>query len=85
MVDRNLVALAANDPSGLPLAGAARFTENGRQLELGEGLWRTASGIPDHDYAYVEDDETGQIGWLGIVDEVGAPRSSSCGSACASG
>ena len=71
MVDRYLVALAANDPSGLPLAAAARFTENGRQLELGEGLWRAASGIPDHDYAYVEDDEAGQIGWLGVVDEGG--------------
>jgi len=69
IVDRYLVALAANDPSGLPLATAARFTENGRRLELGEGLWGTASGIPDHDYAYVEDDDAGQIGWLGVVDE----------------
>ena len=69
MVDRYLVALAANDPSGLPLAAAARFTENGRQLELGEGLWATASGIPEHDYAYVEDVEAGQVGWLGAVDE----------------
>lgn len=71
LLDRYLVALAAKDPSALPLAAAARFTQNGRQLELGEGLWRTASGIPDHDYAYVEDDEAGQIGWLGVVDEGG--------------
>ena len=73
MVDRYLAALAANDPSGLPLAAQVRFTENGRQLELGEGLWRTASGTPEHDYAYVEDGEAGQIGWLGVVDEGGHP------------
>ena len=71
MVDRYLVALAANDPSALPLAAGARFTQNGRQLELGEGLWRTASGIPDHDYAYVEDEQDGQISWFGVVAEGG--------------
>jgi len=69
MVDRYLAALAAHDPSRLPLAADARFTENGRQLGLGEGLWRTASGIPDHDYAYVEDCKVGQICWFGVVDE----------------
>ena len=72
-LDRYLVALAANDPSGLPLAAGARFTENGRALALGEGLWSTASGIPDHDYAYVEDAVAGQIGWLGALDEGGRP------------
>ena len=73
MIDRYLSALAANDPSGLPLAAQVRFTQNGLRLELGEGLWRTATGIPDHDYAYVEDGEASQIGWLGVVDEGGHP------------
>jgi len=68
-IDRYLVALAANDPAGLPLAPGARFTENGRRLALGEGLWRTASGIPGHDYAYVEDESEGQLAWFGVVDE----------------
>lgn len=71
IVDRYLVALAANDPSGLPLAAGARFTENGRRLALGEGLWRTASGVPDHDCACVEDEVAGQIGWWGAVDVEG--------------
>ena len=73
VIDRYLSALAANDPSGLPLAARVRYTENGRRLELGEGLWRTASGIPAHDYAYVEDGEAGQIGWFGVVDEGARP------------
>jgi hypothetical protein len=34
-----LDALAAHDPSKLPLAKSARYTENGRELKLGDGMW----------------------------------------------
>jgi hypothetical protein len=40
-LDDYLGALAAHDPSRLPLAPDVIFTENGRLLELGEGAWRT--------------------------------------------
>jgi hypothetical protein len=40
------VALAAHDPTLLPLASAAKFTENGKTLELGQaGLWKTAGAL----------------------------------------
>jgi hypothetical protein len=72
-MDRYLAALARRDPSGLPVTQDVRFTENGQELELGKGLWATASRVPDHDYAYVVDDGGAQIGWIGVVDEHDRP------------
>jgi hypothetical protein len=37
-------ALVAHDPSTLPLAESVKFTEDSRALQLGEGLWQTATG-----------------------------------------
>jgi hypothetical protein len=42
LVDRYFEALAAHDPSGLPLAPNARSTENGADVAVGKGLWQTA-------------------------------------------
>ena len=42
LVDRYFVALAAHDPSGLPLAPNVRSTENGVEVAVGKGLWQTA-------------------------------------------
>jgi hypothetical protein len=38
-VDQYLAALAEQDPSKLPLAKNARYTENGQELKLGDGMW----------------------------------------------
>lgn len=35
-------ALAAHDSARLPLAASPKYTENGKTLQLGEGLWKTA-------------------------------------------
>lgn len=40
-----LKALVAHRPGALPLARGARFTENGQELKLGEGLWKSATGL----------------------------------------
>ena len=72
-MDGYLAALAARDPSGLPVAYGVRHTENGQELGLGKGIWGTATRVPDHDYAHVEDDGGGQIGWIGVVDEHDRP------------
>lgn len=42
LVERYFAALADHDPSTLPLAAQVRATENGVELGVGEGLWRTA-------------------------------------------
>lgn len=43
MVTQYLDALVAHDASRLPLAEKVRFTEDGRELKLGEGLWKTVT------------------------------------------
>jgi hypothetical protein len=72
-VDRYLAALAANDPTRLSVADGARFTENGQELDLGTGLWATATRVAENDYAWVADERRSQIGWIGVVDEHGRP------------
>jgi hypothetical protein len=45
MLTSYLNALIAHDPRTLPLAANARFTEDTVERPLGEGLWKTASGL----------------------------------------
>src|SRR3954465_10630706 len=44
-MDGYLAALKSHRSGALPLAPGARFTENGQELKLGDGIWRTVSGI----------------------------------------
>jgi hypothetical protein len=41
-VDDYFEALVIHDPSKLPVSSSVKFTENGKQIALGEGLWKTA-------------------------------------------
>lgn len=43
-----LAALAAKDVTRLPLTPGVRFTENGSELALGDGLWGTVEGLLDY-------------------------------------
>lgn len=72
MVDRYLEALVAHDPARLPLAQGVRFTEDGQELRLGDGLWATASA-PGRYKLTVADPEDGQAGFYGTVFENGKP------------
>ena len=40
-----LGAMVKHDPSAAPVAKDYRFTENGIDLKLGDGLWKTADGL----------------------------------------
>ncbi len=44
-IDAYFRALAAHDPTSLPLADDVKFTENGEVLELGQGLWQSAGTV----------------------------------------
>jgi len=72
MIDQYLAALVAHDPARLPLARVVRFTENGQELHLGDGLWGTATA-PGKYRLYVADPEDGQVGLYGTVIEDDTP------------
>ena len=72
LVDQYIAAMVAHDPERLPLAQGVRFTENGQELRLGDGLWATASA-PGHYKLFADDPEDGQVGFYGTVFENGTP------------
>jgi hypothetical protein len=60
LADDYLSALVAHDPTPLPVSAQLRFTENGRVLRLGEGLWRTARAL-GHYRVYVTDTSSSSV------------------------
>src|SRR5690242_19738955 len=71
-VDKYLDAVVAHDASQVPVTKFVKFTENGQQLELGDGFWRTATARGKYKF-YVDDVPAGQVGFLGTMEEAGQP------------
>jgi hypothetical protein len=71
-VDRYLAALVAHDPARLPVTKDVRFTENGQRLRLGDGLWRTMTGLGTF-RMLVPDTATERVAFLGSIREAGMP------------
>lgn len=69
-IDQFLEALAGNDPSGLPLADDVIFVENNQRLELGDGSWRTITGLGKYRH-YFADPKTGQVAVITVIEENG--------------
>jgi hypothetical protein len=67
-VDRYLDAVVAHQPSRLPLAPGVRFTEDGQQLLIGDGLWRTMRS-KGHYRLFVTDVPAGQVAFFGSIEE----------------
>jgi hypothetical protein len=67
-VDRYLDALLAHQPSLLPVAPGVRFTEDGQQLLLGDGLWNTMHA-KGHYRLFVTDVPAGQVAFFGSIQE----------------
>ena len=72
IVDQYLAAIVAHDPSKLPHSENVKYTENNVELQLGDGLWATATGIGTYKL-YMDDPTAGQVGFFGIVEEDGHP------------
>lgn len=70
--EQYLKALVAHDPSRAPISQHARYTENGVELLMPDGLWRIASGIGTY-RLHVADPETGSLGFFATMEENGAP------------
>lgn len=73
LVDDYMAALVAHDASGLAFAPDAVFVENVESKKVGEGLWQTASAVAGDFKIYVPDPAAGQVGFLGMMQENGAP------------
>jgi hypothetical protein len=71
IADFYLDAMAKHDPSDLQLTDSFKFTENGRELKLGEGFWKTAGKSTYRLYAL--DPQSGNVGVQAVVSEKGAP------------
>lgn len=72
IADRYAEALLAGESSDLPWAQRVRFTENDVALMVGDGLWGTATRLDDAPFK-LADPATGNVLWLGIVEEHGDP------------
>jgi hypothetical protein len=73
LVDSYLAAVVAHDPSRVSLAPEAKFVENIVPMKPGEGLWKTASALPTTFRIYVPDPVSGQVGFMGVMQEDGKP------------
>jgi hypothetical protein len=73
LVDDYLAALVAHDPSRVAFAADARFVENIKATKIGDGLWKTASAAPTTFKIYVPDPVSGQVGFMGVMQEGGKP------------
>jgi hypothetical protein len=71
VADLYFKALEQHNPSLLPLAPNAKYTETGAPAKLGDGLWRTA-GAPSYRLE-IYDPETGGIGLDAVVPDAGVP------------
>jgi hypothetical protein len=65
-----LQALVSHDPAKMAVARNLKYTENGVRLNLGDGLWQTASAMPSYRLDVI-DEEAGQVGLLGRISENG--------------
>jgi hypothetical protein len=70
IADLYFEALAAHDPARLPLAPNLKYTETGIVKPLGQGLWKTAEGLPRY-RLNLYDPETGGIGIHAVLKERG--------------
>ena len=66
--DSYLKAVVAHDPKLLSLDEHVRFTEDGQELQLGDGFWNTASGVGAAQQFY-PDPQTQQISYIGTMRE----------------
>src|SRR5215469_5277156 len=54
MITTYVDAIVVHDPSRLPLADNARFTEDSHDLKLGDGLWKTVTRKGDFRRDYLD-------------------------------
>lgn len=72
MMTTYLNALVAQDPSKAPLASNVRFTEDAKDLKVGEGFWKTATKIGSYRQDFIDVKEQVVASHV-IIEESGKP------------
>jgi hypothetical protein len=70
--DTYLEAMLKKDVSRLPLAKEVKFTENGVQMKVGDGLWNTINGKRNYNLR-LADPSQGQVALVEVITEHGTP------------
>jgi hypothetical protein len=68
VMDAYLAALTARDPRSAPVATQHRFTEDAAEIQLGDGLWKTATGLGSYRID-LADPVSGNVAYIGEVLE----------------
>jgi len=71
-VTQYLIAMVAHNPRSLPVSDKVTFTEDGKEMRLGEGLWSTATGIRRYRQDIL-DVRQGVAASQDVVEESGMP------------
>lgn len=71
-ISKYLDAMLSHNPAGLPRSGDVKFTEDSEVMKLGEGLWKSVSGIRPY-RRDVLDVPQGIATSKVVVEEVGSP------------
>ena len=72
IVEKYVAALQAHDPAKAPIARGTRYTENGVELPLPDGLWRTVGPIGVY-RLIVADPKEGSVGFFIKAQENDSP------------
>jgi hypothetical protein len=73
LMEQYLNALAKHDPATVPLSKDVKFVENTEVTPVGKGLWETTTGGPTQFKIFVADPVTGQIAFMGVIEENNKP------------
>ncbi len=71
-ITQYLDAMLKHKPDALPLAPNVRFTEDCKELRLGEGIWKSISRLTDYRRDILDVREGSAVSFL-VVEENGAP------------
>ena len=69
---RYLNAMVAHDPSSVPVAPNVKFTEDTKELKLGEGAWKTVTKLRPYRVDFV-DVPQGVVAVHAVMEENGMP------------
>ena len=72
VADQYMDAMAAQKPASLPFAATVRYAENSVPMAIGDGSWGAISAH-SKTALKVADPKTGEVAWMGAIEEHGQP------------